>query len=214
MNALSFGALCFSSLFTVIDPIAAAPVFATVTRGESRAVVRRIAVRACVVALAVLVVFATGGAFVFRLFGITIDAFRIGGGIVFLLIGLPMLTGSSPHGGADTASAPGPTRDPSVVPLGVPLIGGPGAITTVMLLMGQAQGALHTAALFAALVLSIAATCAVLVVSPALTGRLGHAGLELVTRVMGLIVVVIGVQFVIDGARPIAIDILRSAHGV
>jgi multiple antibiotic resistance protein len=214
MNALSFGALCFSSLFTVIDPIAAAPVFATLTRGESRSVVRRIAVRACFVALAVLVVFATGGAFVFRLFGITIDAFRIGGGIVFLLIGLPMLSGSSSHGSAEAASPGAAKRDPSVVPLGVPLIGGPGAITTVMLLMGQAQGALHTAALFAALLLSIAATCAVLVVSPALTSRLGHAGLELVTRVMGLIVVVIGVQFVIDGARPIAIDILRSAHGV
>lgn len=215
MNALSFGALCFSSLFTVIDPIAAAPVFATVTRGESRAVVRRIAVRACVVALAVLVVFATGGAFVFRLFGITIDAFphRRGHRV-------PAHRPADAHGQLASrwhrhrVGAPGPTRDPSVVPLGVPLIGGPGAITTVMLLMGQAQGALHTAALFAALVLSIAATCAVLVVSPALTGRLGHAGLDFVTRVMGLIVVVIGVQFVIDGARPIAIDILRSAHGV
>lgn len=212
MNALSFGALCFSSLFTVLDPFAAAPVFASVTRGETLASMRRIAIRASLVALAVLVLFAVGGAFVFRLFGITIDAFRIGGGIVFLLIGLPMLTGSASHGSVE-ATGDGPKGDPSVVPLGVPLIGGPGAITTVMLLMGQAQGALHTTALFVAMVLAIAATCLVLVVSPVLTRRMGQAGLDLLTRVMGLIVVVIGVQLVIDGARPIAIDILRSAHG-
>jgi len=211
MNALSFGALCFSSLFTVIDPLAAAPVFTSVTRGQERRRVRRIALRACVVGFGVLALFAVSGAFVFRLFGITIDAFRIGGGIVFLLIGIPMLTGASTHDhdGAKDAPASG---DPSVVPLGVPLIAGPGAITTIMLLMGQSEGALHTAALFAALFVAIAATSAVLVVAPSIMGRLGGSGLELVTRVMGLIVVVIGVQFVIDGARPIAVDILRSAR--
>jgi multiple antibiotic resistance protein len=211
VNALSFGALCFSSLFTVIDPIAAAPVFTSITRGESRAAVRRIAVRACAVALVVLALFAVSGAFVFRLFGITIDAFRIGGGIVFLLIGIPMLTGAGSHGHAEAEDA-AKKGDPSVVPLGVPLIAGPGAITTIMLLMGQSQGMLQTAALFAALFVAIVATSAVLVVAPAIMGRLGSSGLELVTRVMGLIVVVIGVQFVIDGARPIAVDILRSAR--
>lgn len=207
MNALSFGALCFSSLFTVIDPIAAAPVFASMTRGESRAATRRIAFRACLVALGVLVVFAAFGAFLFRLFGITIDAFRIGGGIVFLLLGLPMLS-SRAHEGSEQATS---SEDPSVVPLGVPLIGGPGAITTVMVLMGQASSALHTSALFVALALALAATWAILVLAPLLTRRLGRAGLELLTKVMGLIVVVIGVQFVIDGVRPIALDILTSA---
>jgi multiple antibiotic resistance protein len=207
VNALSFGVLCFSSLFTVIDPIAAAPMFASLTRDQSRSEARRIAVRACLVALGVLVLFAVSGAFVFRLFGITIDAFRIGGGIVFLGIGLPMLTGRG-----HAAKSDEPHQDPSVVPLGVPLIGGPGAITTVMVLMGQTRSAWHVAVLLGAVALALVATCAVLIVSPAILRRLGPAGLELVTKVMGLIILVIGIQFMIDGIRPIAVEILRSGR--
>jgi multiple antibiotic resistance protein len=207
MNALSFGALCFSSLFTVIDPIAVAPVFASVTSGRSREQSRTIALRACLVALGVLVAFAACGAFLFRLFGITLDAFRIGGGLVFLLLGLPMLAQSA-HADRDVAQT---SEDPSVVPLGVPLIGGPGAITTVMLLMGQSTSTLHTTALFLALAVALFATFAALLVAPRIIRRLGKAGTELITKVMGLIIVVIGVQFVIDGAKPIAVEILKSA---
>lgn len=207
MNALTFGALCFSSLFTVIDPIAVAPVFTTVTQGRTREQARRIAMRACLVALIVLLVFAVSGAFLFRLFGITLDAFRIGGGIVFLLIGLPML-GSRQESKTVSSSA----DDPSVVPLGVPLIGGPGAITTVMLLMGQSTSKLHTTAFFAALVAAIGATFGFLLVAPTLIRKVGNGGTELITKVMGLIIVVIGVQFVIDGLKPIAIEVLQNAR--
>ncbi|MBK6513354.1 MAG: NAAT family transporter [Polyangiaceae bacterium] len=207
MNALSFGALCFSSLFTVIDPFAVAPVFTTITQGRSREQARRIAARACLAALGVLVVFAVSGVTLFRLFGITIDAFRIGGGIVFLLIGLPMLGGSH-----EEKAVEGAGQDPSVVPLGVPLIGGPGAITTIMLLMGQSTSSLHTTALFVALFAALGATFGLLLLAPRLLTRLGKSGTALITKVMGLIIVVIGVQFVIDGSKPIAIDILRSAR--
>ena len=207
MNALSFGALCFSSLFTVIDPFAVAPVFTTITQGRSREQARRIAARACLAALGVLVVFAVSGVTLFRLFGITIDAFRIGGGIVFLLIGLPMLGGSH-----EEKAVEGAGQDPSVVPLGVPLIGGPGAITTIMLLMGQSSSALHTTALFVALALAIMLTFVVLLLAPRVMSRLGAAGTQLVTKVMGLIVLVIGVQFILDGIKPIAIEILKAAR--
>ena len=208
MSIVSFAVLSFSSLFTVIDPIAATPVFASITKDATHAAARRIAIRACLVALGVLVLFAVSGAFVFRMFGITIDAFRIGGGIVFLVVGLPMLTGKE-HG----KEGPHAGRDPSVVPLGVPLIGGPGAITTVMVLMGQSTGALQIAVVMAALLLAMVATCAILVLSPLLTRHLGAAGLELVTKVMGLIILVIGIQFIINGIRPVALEILRAAHG-
>ncbi len=205
MNAFAFGALCFSSFFTVIDPIAAAPVFASMTKDRSRKEVRRLAVRATLVALVVLLVFAVSGAFLFKLFGITIDAFRIGGGLVFLLLGLPMMSGS--HESKDMTAE---GDDPSVVPLGVPLIGGPGAITTVMLLMGQSKGPLHTAALFAALFAALLATLGVLLVAPVVLAKLGRAGTQLLTKVMGLIVVVIGVQFIVDGVKPIALEIMRT----
>ena len=105
MSPLSFGALCFSSLFTVIDPFAAAPVFASVTHRLSREATRQVALRACLVALGVLVVFGASGAALFKLFGITIDAFRIGGGLVFLAVGLPMLVRGHEHEDAPPASS-------------------------------------------------------------------------------------------------------------
>lgn len=210
MNALSFGVLCFSSLFTVIDPIAVAPVFAALARGRGQREIRRIALRACLVAFGVLLVFAVSGAFLFRIFGITIDAFRIGGGLVFLMLGLPMLGGS--HDARQSDEKPDAEgADPSVVPLGMPLIGGPGAITTVIVLMGQTESAIHKTALFVALILALALTLLVLLVAPMLTRRIPKSGLTLITKLMGLIIVVIGVQFVIDGVRPVAVDILRSA---
>jgi multiple antibiotic resistance protein len=205
MTAISFGLLCFSSLFTVIDPVGAAPIFVSLTHGKDA---RKIALRACTVALVVLFVFAVSGALVFRLFGITLDAFRIGGGLVFLIIGLPMMAGS----GEKHVPSRDDDQDPSVVPLGVPLLAGPGAITTVMVLMGQSRGAVHTAALLAALVLALGATFGALVIAPFILRRLGPTGLALVTKVMGLIVVVLGVQLVLDGIKPVVLDILRAAH--
>lgn len=207
MSPLSFGALCFSSLFTVIDPFAAAPVFVSVTHTLSREQKRQVALRACLVALGVLIVFGASGAALFKLFGITIDAFRIGGGLVFLAVGLPMLV----RGHEQEEAAP-QSSDPSIVPLGVPLIGGPGAITTIMLLMGQTQSALHTTALFVALALAILLTFLVLLLAPKVMSKLGAAGTQLVTKVMGLIVLVIGVQFIVDGIKPIAIEILKAAR--
>lgn len=208
-TAISFGILCFSSLLTVIDPLAVAPVFTSITRGTSSTAARKLAVRACLVALGVLVVFAVSGAFLFKLFGITLDAFRMAGGIVFILLGLPMLSGSHEEKHASSSS-----DDPAVVPLGVPLISGPGAITTTMLLMGQSTSALHTTAFFTALVMVLIVTFVVLALSPMLLGRIGKSGLVLVTKIMGLIVLVIGVQLMIDGFRPVAVDILKSASRV
>jgi multiple antibiotic resistance protein len=207
MTALSFGVLCFSSLLTVIDPLAVAPVFTSITRGQAARATRKLAIRACLVALGVLVVFAVSGAFLFKLFGITLDAFRIAGGIVFVLLGLPMLSGTH-----EEKHASGGGEDPAVVPLGVPLISGPGAITTTMLLMGQSTSVFHTTAFFAALTLVLVVTFGVLALSPLLLGRIGKSGLALVTKVMGLIILVIGVQLMVDGIRPIAVDILKTGR--
>lgn len=199
MSAAAFGALCLSSLFTVIDPIGVAPVFASMTAKEDPRARRRVALRACLAALAVLAVFATSGSALLRLFGVTIEAFRIGGGILFVLLGLSMLRGAE-HGVADQ----GGQGDPSIVPIGIPLIGGPGAMTTVMVLVGQAESVVHVAALAAALVAVLALTWTVLAAAPVLLSRFGATGVALTTRIMGLVVLVIGVQFVIDGVVPIA----------
>jgi multiple antibiotic resistance protein len=198
MNAISFGALCFSSLFTVIDPIAVAPVFASMTAGFDAPARRRTVLRACLAALSVLIVFAVGGTFLLKLFGVTIEAFRIAGGILFTLLGLSMLRAAGAEGQSAEA-----TGDPSIVPLGIPLIGGPGAMTTVMVLMGQSQSSTQVAMLAVALLSVLLLTAGLLAAAPAILARLGPTGIELTTKVMGLIVLVIGVQFVIDGVSPV-----------
>jgi multiple antibiotic resistance protein len=209
MTAASFGFLCFSSLLTIIDPIAAAPLFVTMTSDASASARRRIAMKACAVALGLLLVFAIGGRLIFGAFGITIEAFRIAGGILFFVMALPMLLGGTKRGdAADEAHE----VDPSVVPLGMPIIAGPGAISTVMVLMGQSASAWHVASLVIAVVLVIATTALFLLLAPAIMRVLGRSGVQVITQVMGLIMCVIGIQFILDGLRPVVIEILSSAR--
>lgn len=203
MSPLAFGALCASSLFTVVDPLGVAPIFASMTARADAKARRRTALRACLTALVVLALFATSGSALLRLFGVTIEAFRIAGGILFAVLGLSMLRGEG-HEAGDGASP----EDPSVVPLGVPLIGGPGAMTTVMVLAGQAESAAHVTMLGLAVLIVLALTYALLSVAPALLSRFGPTGVALTTRVMGLVVLVIGVQLVIDGVVPVVRQML------
>jgi multiple antibiotic resistance protein len=207
-NTLSFGLLCFSSLFTIIDPLAAAPLFVAMTDGSTPRERRLVAVRACAVALGLLVAFAVCGSVILKTFGVTIDAFRIAGGILFVGMALRMLKGEE----REKPDGSGTQADPAIVPLGMPVICGPGAMSTVMVLMGQSSSGLHVAAFFVALVAVIAATAVFLMISPAALRLVGRSGVHVVTQVMGLIVCVIGIQFVIDGVRPVVIEILSAAR--
>jgi multiple antibiotic resistance protein len=206
MNGVtSFAVLCFSSLFTMINPLGVAPVFATLTAGDDAGARRRSVMRATSVALAVLMTFALGGGLIFRMFGITINAFRIAGGILFFAMAMPMILG---HRHEEPGEVGG---DPAIVPLGIPLICGPGTISTVLVLMGQSRSSKHVLALVAAIVLSLLVTALTLLVAPPLLRRLGSGFVAVATRVMGLIVCVIGIQFVLDGVKPVAIEILSAA---
>jgi multiple antibiotic resistance protein len=208
MAVVAFAVLCASSLLTIIDPIAAAPLFVAITAGQDEASRRRTAIRACLVAGGLLTLFAIAGGAIFGLFGITIHAFRIAGGILFFTMAMPMLTGHASHAPADVHAG----DDPAIVPLGMPIIAGPGAISTVMVLMGQAEGVAHVIALHVAIVATIGITALALRLAPVLMRRLGRSGIMLVTRVLGLIMCVIGIQFVIDGAKPVVIDVIRAAR--
>jgi multiple antibiotic resistance protein len=207
MTPTAFGVLCFSSLFTVIDPLGVVPIFASMTQGQGAAERRRVVWRACLAALGVLVAFAVAGSSLLKLFGVTIDAFRIAGGLLFGLLGLSML------GALRLASSEAGERsdDPSVVPIGIPLIGGPGAMTTVMVLVGQAEGSMHLVMFALALLGAMVLTGLILAGAPLLLRRLGPAGVSLTTKVMGLIILVIGVQFVLDGATAVVTRMLQAA---
>jgi len=207
-----FVVLAFSSLFSVINPIEAAPIFVAMTRGmEDRR--RVLAIRASMAAALILAVFALTGGAIFAFFGITLPAFQIAGGILFTSLGLSTLREDDHADERAEATGEPNRRDPSIVPLGMPLIAGPGAISTVMVLVGQARDGGHRTALAIAIAANILLTLLFLLAAPALVRRIGATGQRVVSKIMGLITAVIGVQFVLNGVEAVAVAILnRTAH--
>lgn len=207
---LQFAILAFSSLFSVINPISAAPIFVGLTLGMSGAERRRTALRACLAAAAVLAVFAAAGGAIFSFFGITVPAFQIAGGMLFTIMSLReveegerKLRVSESHAERD---------DPAIVPLGIPLITGPGAISAVMVLVGQAQDGPRRVALGGAIAVNILLTLLILLAAPAIVSRIGPTGQRIVSKIMGLITAVIGIQFVLNGVSTVLTEIIRSAR--
>src|ERR1700755_1019812 len=137
-----FSVLALSSIFFLVDPFAALPTFLAVTAGANAQRRRKMAWKASVTALVVLSAFAVAGQYIFKMFGITLPAFEIAGGVILLLIGLDMLEAKrSPTQESSAEAAEAALKeDAGIVPLGIPMLAGPGAITSVMVLVGQAQG--------------------------------------------------------------------------
>ena len=202
-----FVVLAFSSLFSVINPIEAAPIFVSLTAGMPGER-RRMALRASTAAALILAVFALTGGAIFSAFGITLPAFQIAGGILFTIMGLTTLREDERSERAEVVL----TRDPSIVPLGMPLIAGPGAISTVMVLVGQARDGGHRVALALAIGGNILLTLVILLAAPKLVARIGVTGQRIVSKIMGLITAVIGVQFILNGVEAVSLAILRSAR--
>ncbi|HYH82163.1 MAG TPA: MarC family protein [Longimicrobium sp.] len=209
-----FGLLCFTSLLSIINPLSGAPMYLALTEGYTREQRSKTLRAGVVTAFVVMAVFALVGGAIFQLFGITIDAFRIAGGVLFFGIGMDMLQAKRTRGKAtEEEEQEGRVRENiGVTPLGIPMITGPGAITTVMVLMTQAGTPTRVGIVFGAVVLVLVITWASLSAAPRLVRFFGQTGLNVMTRVMGLLVTVIAVQFIVDGARPILVDIIRAAN--
>ena len=204
-----FVVLAFSSLFSVINPIEAAPIFVSMTAGRSPKERRRMAFRASLAAAIILALFAATGGAIFSLFGITLPAFQIAGGILFTIMGIKTLQGDDERSERKEVVT---SRDPSIVPIGMPLIAGPGAISTVMVLVGQARDEGHRMALAIAIAANILLTLVFLLAAPTIVSRIGETGQRIVSKIMGLIAAVIGVQFVLNGVEAVALAILKEAR--
>jgi multiple antibiotic resistance protein len=202
-----FALLAFSSLFSVINPIEAAPIFVTLTAGNPGQR-RRAAFKACFAAAVILALFAATGGAIFAFFGITLPAFQIAGGILFTIMGLSTLQ----HDDREPRTGEAPRGDPSIVPIGIPLIAGPGAISAVMVLVGQARDGIHRVALAGAIAANVVLTLLVLLAAPWLVARIGETGQRIVAKIMGLITAVIGVQFVLNGVETVALAILKASR--
>ncbi|MBT8418419.1 MAG: MarC family protein [Silicimonas sp.] len=188
----------FVTLFVIIDPIGLVPVFAALTQGQSVQKRRQIALRACLIAIGLLTVFGLLGDSVLSFVGISMPAFRIAGGVLLFLTALDMLF--ERRGKRREGQTQPNEEDPSVFPLAIPLIAGPGAIATMILLAGQ-EGADWSWILAVHVVMAavILLTFLMFLTAAPMERLLGPVGINVVTRLLGMLLAALSVQFVLDG---------------
>ncbi len=196
-----FSLLALSSIFFLVDPFAALPTFLAVTAGANPQRRRKMAWKASVTAMVVLSAFAIAGQYIFKMFGITLPAFEIAGGVILLLIGLDMLEAKrSPTQESTVEAAEAALKDDAgIVPLGIPMLAGPGAITSVMVLVGQAQTRWQMVAILASIFITAAICYLVLGNSDRVARALGETGVRILVRIMGLLLVALAVQYFVNG---------------
>lgn len=204
-DVLSFFLVALSAVFFVVDPIGMVPIFLAITAGDTKERVRRTALRACAIAGAMLLFFGLFGGVIFTVFGVSLGAFRVAGGLLLLITALDMLnarparTRTSP----DEAEEGAHKEDPAIVPLAIPLLAGPGAIATVMVLMSQGDRSIPQTVIpvLVAVLITLVASYFILSGATLVQRVLGQSGVAILQRVMGLILAAIAVQFIFDGGR-------------
>ena len=208
---LSFGLLTFTTFLPMVDPFGNMSIFAAITEGMPPRAVRRVAIKACSFALAILLVFGFVGESLFELFGISLNGLKIVGGIIFLIMGYDMLQArvtrtkvSNPLSKADEAEL----DDIALTPLGIPLLAGPGGMTNAMLQMGKASTFSAKLGFVLGLTAMVAFALACLVGSARIAKLLGPSGTKVVLRLMGLLLMVIAVESFFSGLTPIVREML------
>lgn len=191
----------FVALFVIIDPIGLTPLFAALTQGDPQSRRRAVGIRACLVALFILSIFTIFGEAVLGFVGISMPAFRIAGGILLFLTALDMLFERRTKRREDKADEEEDGDDPSVFPLAIPLIAGPGAIATVILLAGRDPGLPGILSTIGVTVAVLLVVFALFLTAGLLERLLGRVGINVVTRLLGMLLAALSVQFVLDGLR-------------
>lgn len=193
----------FVTLFVVMDPIGLVPLFLALTQGMSAKARLAIGLRACVIAAGMLLVFGIAGEAILSAVGISMPAFQIAGGILLFLTALDMLFERRTQRRENRKSEP--EHDPSVFPLATPLIAGPGTIASMILLTGQMGGDWSaTGVVIGLMLVLIVITYLFFMAATPLEKLLGRTGTLVVTRLLGMLLAALSVQFVIDGIRQIA----------
>jgi multiple antibiotic resistance protein len=194
----------FITLFVVLDPPGCAPIYAGLTAGANAAQRRSMAIRACVIAGAILIVFALVGENLLAALHIELDSFRIAGGLMLFLIALDMVFEKRTQRReqrAEQVRATPEVEDVSVFPMAMPMIAGPGAIASVMLVEGEAKGLPDSLAVFGALLVVLLLTLVALLAAAPLMRLVGAKVETVITRVLGVLLGALAAQYVIDGLR-------------
>ena len=203
MSLFEFSLLAASSLFVIVDPIATVPAFLAMTPNDSQEQRIQTARLACWVMAGVLMVFALTGHWIFKLLGITLPAFQIAGSIVLLLIALDMLRAqrSRVQETSEETAAGTAKEDIAITPLAVPMLAGPGAISTAILLKNRAENIAQIAALCVCIAAVAVATYLIFRLSVRGTRWLNPIAMKLTTRIMGLLLASVAIQFMLNAIQ-------------
>jgi multiple antibiotic resistance protein len=199
--SVQYFVVTLTSIFFLVDPFAAIPAFLVITADAGQKEHRRLARKAALTCFIVLSAFALTGSLIFRFFGITLPAFQIAGGIILILMGLEMLqarrsaTHETPGETAEGASK----EDAGIIPLGIPMLAGPGAISTVMVLMGPSPSWWKIEVVLIAITVTSIASFFILAAAERVGKFLGETGIRILMRLMGLLLTAIAVQFIVNG---------------
>ncbi len=208
-NYFEFGLLAFTSVFTMVNPLGIIPVYTALTSGMDSDHARKVAIKASIIALLTMLLFAFSGKFIFDFFHISVNGLRVVGGIIFFMAGYDMLQARLIRTKSDEETIHEYGNDIAITPLGIPLTCGPGAITASIVMMNDASTAVHKLILSGTIFLVILITMIFLLSARKVMKVLGESGNKVLMRIMGLIVMVIAVEFLFSGLKPIFRDIFK-----
>jgi multiple antibiotic resistance protein len=208
-ETIAFGLLCFTSFFTLINPLGTMPVFMTMTADLTDQHRTHIAKKASIISAIVIMAFAISGQLLFNFFGISVNSLRIVGGIIFFMMGMDMLQARLGQVKIKDSEVKSYVADISITPLAIPMICGPGAITNSIVLMEDASTISKKIILFSTIIVVLYVTYLVLYSSSRIIKILGQTGNNVMMRLMGLIVMVIAVEFFFSGLKPIILDMQK-----
>ncbi len=198
---LQYVGATFLAVFVIIDPFAVIPIYLAITEKSQESEKISIRRKSSLIAFGILILFAVTGMAIFNLFGITINAFRIAGGLLLLKFGMDQLSGNRSRVDDDEQTEAMGSDDVSVFPLATPLLAGPAAISTVVLYASKASSGWRVLSLILAVSLAMLASYILLKYAPLATRILGKTGLSVLTKIMGILLVAIAVQFILTGVQ-------------
>ena len=208
---VNFFLLTLTSFFTIVNPISTMPVFMTMTGNLNQTERRNTAMKAILIAFFTILAFALSGQLLFEFFGISVHGFRVVGGVIFFMMGYDMLQARLSTIKVAEGKVKEYVTDISVTPLAIPMICGPGAITNGIVLMEDANSSVQIGLLVLGIAIVCLASFLVLWGAGYITEKLGETGNKVMMRLMGLIIMVIAVEFFFSGIKPILIEILKSS---
>jgi multiple antibiotic resistance protein len=203
-----FGLLSFTSIFTMINPLGVIPVYTSMTAEMSAHEAKGVAYKAVLIAFIILIVFAFSGRFIFEFFHISVNSLRVVGGVIFFMAGYDMLQARLIRTKSDDQSVKEYAKDIAITPLAIPIISGPGAITAAIVMMNDAHEVTQKFMVVTAIVLVFIITLFILLGARNVIKFLGDSGNKVLMRIMGLIVMVIAVEFLFSGLTPIVREML------